>query len=213
MAMFTKTNQLPYFKSVIISALVITTGTSLLAQSEWDDDAASLVSDVRARRVGDVLTVIIQEDKTTSKNTQTKTSKNSNIDAGIESFFFSPAASSLLTKQGRLPALTVNSASSSAGGGNVSSSERIKTRLSVRILDVLPNQQYLVEGSQITSFSGETQNMILRGVLRDGDISPQNTIMSYNLADVMIRFDSKGTLTDKQKQGWFNKAWDKVTPF
>ena len=99
------------------------------------------------------------------------------------------------------------------GGGNVSSTEKITTRLSVRILDILPNRQYLVEGAQKTSFGGESQDAVLRGVVREADITSGNTVFSYNLADVTIQFSSKGALSDKTKRGWFTKAWDKINPF
>ena len=94
-------NQLPYYKAIIITLALGSVAS--MAQTEWNDDAPALISDVRARNVGDVLTIIIQEDKSTSKNTQTKASKASNINAGIESLFFSPTASSLLTKKGQAP--------------------------------------------------------------------------------------------------------------
>ena len=118
----------------------------------WNDQTGSLVADIRAHSVGDILTIIIQETKNTSKNTSKATNKTSGVDAGIEAFLFSPNASSLLTKKGQLPSMKLNGTSSFESDGNVSSSERINTRLSVRIIDLLPNHQYLVEGSQKTSF-------------------------------------------------------------
>ena len=136
----------------------------------WNDQAGSLVADIRAHSVGDILTIIIQETKNTSKNTSKATNKTSGVDAGIEAFLFSPNASSLLTKKGQLPSMKLNGTSSFESDGNVSSSERINTRLSVRIIDMLPNHQYLVEGSQKTSFGGEAQDVVLRGVVRRADI-------------------------------------------
>jgi flagellar L-ring protein precursor FlgH len=183
------------------------------AQAAWNDQVASLISDVRARQIGDILTVIIQENKTASKNTSSKSSKKTGVDAGIDAFLFNPAASGLLTKRGQMPSMKLNASSDFEGGGNVSSTEKITTRLSVRVVDMLPNRQYLVEGAQKTSFSGESQDVVLRGVVREADISSGNTVYSYSLADVTIQFASKGSLTDNTKRGWFTKVWDKVNPF
>jgi flagellar L-ring protein FlgH len=185
----------------------------LLIRAQWDYGNTSMISDLKARGIGDILTVVIQETKETSKNTQAKSSKSSGIDASIQSLFYPPSATSLLKKKGELPALKLNSSTQFQGGGNISSSERIASRISVRVVDVLPNRHFLVEGTQLTSFGGETQEAILKGVVRELDITPGNTVFSYNLSDVTIRFASKGPITSTQKKGWFNSAWDKISPF
>jgi flagellar L-ring protein precursor FlgH len=198
---------------VAIAILILSSGIHALSQPAWNDHAAALVSDVRAHQIGDILTVIIEENKSASKNTSTKSSKTSGVDAGLEAFLFSPAASGLLTKKGELPSMKLNSSSNFEGGGNVTSSEKITTKLSVRIIDVLPNRQFLVEGSQKTAFGGENQDVVLRGVVRQADVTTANTVFSYNLADVTIQFSSKGKISDSTKRGWFTKVWDKVNPF
>ncbi len=210
-SLFHKNFEMPRVVALILFVTIAC--STATAQTVWNDQAASLISDIRAHEIGDILTVIIQENKTASKNTSTKSSKKSGVNAGIESFLFSPAASSLLTKKGQLPSMNLNSSTQFEGGGNVSSTEKITTRLSVRILDILPNRQYLVEGAQKTSFGGESQDAVLRGVVREADITSGNTVFSYNLADVTIQFSSKGALSDKTKRGWFTKAWDKINPF
>ena len=72
---------------------------------------------------------------------------------------------------------------------------------------------HLTEGRRQTAFSGEKQDAILRGTVRFDDISANNSIYSYNIADASIQFVSHGTITDNQKKGWFNRIWDKVSPF
>jgi flagellar L-ring protein precursor FlgH len=54
---------------------------------------------------------------------------------------------------------------------------------------------------------------VLRGTVRGEDVTAANTVFSYNIADANIRYISKGTVSDSQKKGWFNRVWDKVTPF
>ena len=78
---------------VAIAILILSSGIHALSQPAWNDHAAALVSDVRAHQIGDILTVIIEENKSASKNTSTKSSKTSGVDAGLEAFLFSPAAS------------------------------------------------------------------------------------------------------------------------
>src|SRR5206468_5964419 len=106
-------------------------------------------------------------------------------------FFYSPAASGLLSKKGELPALKLKNSQDFDGSGKINNSERIVARVAVRVVDVLPNQNLVVEGKRQTSFSGETQDVILRGIVRPADITSQNTVFSYNVADATIKFVSK----------------------
>jgi flagellar L-ring protein precursor FlgH len=184
------------------------------ADSLWNDHTArSIVGDKRAVAVGDILSIVVQENNSASKDNQTKTSKQTAVDASISSFLYSPAASGLLTKKGQLPALKFDAKNSFDGGGSINNSEKIIARISVQVVDVLPNKNLVVEGKRQTSFSGESQDVILRGVVRPEDIAANNTLFSYNIADATIKFVSKGTVTDSQRKGWFTRIWDKLTPF
>jgi flagellar L-ring protein precursor FlgH len=183
-------------------------------QSLWQEGAArSIVADKRATQVGDILSILIQESNTANRQNNTKTSKSSNIDASLQAFLYSPAASGLLTKKGQLPALKTTAAQSFDGGGQINNSEKITARIAVRIIDVLPNNNLVIEGTRKVSFSGETQDAVLRGVVRAEDVMANNTIYSYNIAEATIKYVSTGTITDNQKKGWFTKVWEKVTPF
>jgi flagellar L-ring protein FlgH len=184
------------------------------AQSLWKEDASRpIISDKRAASIGDILTILVQENNTSSKDNNTTTSKKTGIDAAISSFLFSPGASKLLTKKGSLPAMKMDSKQEFEGGGKISNSEKITARIAVRVVDVLPNGNLVIEGSRQTAFSGETQDAILRGVVRQEDVAANNTIFSYNIADATIKYLSKGTVTDNQRKGWFTKVWEKLTPF
>jgi flagellar L-ring protein precursor FlgH len=184
------------------------------AQSLWKSDSTrSMVSDKRAHAVGDVLTILIQENNSASKDNTTKTSKSSAIDASIASFLYSPAASGFLTKGGQLPALKASSKHDFDGGGKISNTEKITSRIGVRVVDVLPNGNLVVEGQRTTSFAGETQEAVLRGTVRSEDIAANNTLYSYNIADATIKFISKGSVSDAQRKGWFTRVWEKITPF
>jgi flagellar L-ring protein precursor FlgH len=195
---------------MIASALTACAGPGSL----WKEDSSrSMVADKRAQKVGDILTIIVQENSTASKDNSTKTSKRSSVDAALNTFFYSPANSGLLTKGGALPALQFNGRQDFDGGGKINNSEQITARIAVKVIDVLPNSGLLVEGRKQTSFSGEKQEVILRGTIRLEDVTANNTVFSYNVADASIQFISKGTISDNQRKGWFMKIWEKLTPF
>lgn len=201
-----------YKPLVILTALL--TANLAAAQSLWHDtQARSMVSDKRAATVGDILSIVVQENNSTTKDNNTKTSKKTALDASIDAFLYSPQVSTLLTKGGQLPSIKLGSTHDFDGGGKINNSERIVARIAVQVIDTLPNRNLVVEGRRFTAFSGETQEIILRGVVRPEDITSGNTIFSYNVAEATIRFVSKGSISRAQKKGWFTKTWEKVTPF
>lgn len=200
-------------RAALLSVL-LTTCLSAPAQSLWKADSSrALVSDKRAHASGDLLTILVQENNTATKDNTTKTAKSSGIDASISSFLYSPTASGFLTKGGQMPAIKLNSSQDFDGGGKISNSEKITARITVRVVDVLPNSNLVIEGRRTTTFAGETQDAVLRGVVRPEDIAPNNTLYSYNVADATIKYVSSGTITDNQRKGWFTRIWEKVTPF
>jgi hypothetical protein len=112
-----------------------------------------------------------------------------------------------------LAAAVVIAARAARAVGQINNAERITTRIAVRVVDTLPNGNLLIEGRRQTKISGETTDAILRGTVRTEDITAQNTIFSYNIADASIHYLSKGVVSDSQRKGWFLRIWDKVTPF
>lgn len=203
------------FPALTLSSVVAMTAClSSQAGSLWKPDVSkSMFSDKRARSVGDIVTILVQENNAATKENSTKTARSSSTDASLNTFLFSPAASGLLSKGGKMPAMNFGSKNSFDGGGTINNSEKITARIAVRVIDVLPNGNLVLEGKRQTSFAGEKQDAILRGTVRSDDVSANNTVYSYNVADATIQYTSKGTISDSQKKGWFTRTWDKVSPF
>jgi len=176
-------------------------------------NAPSMYADHKAFAVGDIVTILVQENSTATKNNETKTSKQSSINDAIQAFLYSPAGSAFLTKKGTLPSLQYTTAHAFDGSGQINNNETIVDEVAVRVVDVLPNANLIVEGSRHTSFAGEQQDVVLRGVVRPDDIAANNTVYSYNVADATVKIINKGTVTNSQKKGWFMEFWDKFSPF
>jgi flagellar L-ring protein precursor FlgH len=195
-------------------AVTVCGGFSAGADSLWDEESSrSMFADKRASAVGDILTIVVQENNAASKEATTKTAKKSGVDASIQSFLYGPAASGLLTKGGQYPAMKFSAKNDFEGGGQINNSEKITARIAVRVVDVLPNKNLVVEGRRQTSFSGEVQDVVLRGVVRAEDVTANNTVFSYQVADATITILSKGSVSNTQKKGWFTRVWDKISPF
>jgi len=189
--------------------------TSLGADSLWKEDMApaSMFADKKAHRVGDIVTVVIQENNGTSRNNNTTTSRTSGVDASISSFLYPPGVSGLMTKSGQLPAMSLSGKNTFNGGGTIANQETIAAQIAVKVIDVLPNGNLVLEGRRQTAFSGEKMEAVLRGTVRFDDVTSTNTVFSFNIADASIQYISHGALSDSQNKGWFTKVWDKVSPF
>jgi flagellar L-ring protein FlgH len=199
---------------VAMSACLFGAATSAPGQSVWKaDTGTSMFSDKRAGSVGDVLTILVQENNTASKDNSIKTSKNASIDAAIATFLYSPAASGFLTKQGQMPAIKTSSKNEFDAGGQINNSEKMTSRIAVRVVDVLPNGNLVIEGRRTITFARETQDAVLRGVVRSEDITANNSVYSYNIADATIKYTGRGAVSETTRKGWFTRLWEFLTPF
>src|SRR5581483_7692910 len=190
--------------------------TPLSADSLWKDDTSSdsMFADKKAHRIGDILTVIVKENNGATRNDNTSTSKKTTVSAEIQNFLWGPANGfGFLTRGGQYPQMAFQSANTFSGGGQIGNQETINSAISVKVIDVLPNRNLVIEGRRQTAFSGEKQDAILRGIVRYDDISATNSVYSVNIADATVQFISHGTITDNQRKGWFNRVWDKFSPF
>ncbi|MDR3459831.1 MAG: flagellar basal body L-ring protein FlgH [Verrucomicrobiae bacterium] len=200
------------FTSLLLAQAFIR--TTAPAQSLWHEETSrAIFADKRAAAIGDILTVVVQENTVANKNNETKTEKNSSLSAAITSFLYPAGATSWLTTGGKLPAMAYNSDLKHDGSGAINNSESIVAHIAVKIIDVLPNRTMLVEGKRETSFSGEHQTIVLHGLVRPEDVNPDNTVLSYNIADANIQIIGKGTVSNTQNKGWFTRIYDFVNPF
>lgn len=184
------------------------------AESLWTNgNERSLIADRKAARTGDIVTVVVAESAAASNSQNKKTSRESALEDAVQRFLFSAAASTMGTHKGELPAVNIMGKSSSAGGGEVSNNQSLTSRAAVLVTDVLPNGNLVIQGVRVVTFSGETQYVVLHGLVRPDDVSPSNTVLSSNIADARVEFVAEGSLTDAQKRGWLAKVYEKLRPF
>jgi flagellar L-ring protein precursor FlgH len=186
-------------------------GDSLWTSSQQGEHG--LTADRKASRTGDILTITVAENATASNSQQRKDSRTSALQDSVGQFLFSPSASKLGTHNGVLPSINISGSSSFNGGGQVDNSQTATASAAVLVIDVLPNGNLVIEGVHLVTFAGETQYVVLHGIVRPDDISPNNTILSANIADARIEFYNQGSLTDMQKRGWLSKLYEKLRPF
>lgn len=203
-------------KTLCLITITAALAGNALADSLWKDDISrGVTADKKARLVGDILNVRVQESNTAKRDSKTTTERKGESDASISSFLFgtTTAGSGMLKSHGRYPAMKFANTTKHEGVGKIDNSDSITSRFSVRVIDVLPNGNLIVQGTRQASYAGETQTIILRGAVRPFDIEQDNTIYSYLLSDLNIRYLSNGTITKAKDKGWFMNIWDAISPF
>ena len=180
-----------------ISVMVLATAFPVSAKSLWsngDGHTENLYfSDNKARNVGDILTIIISETATTSATRSSSNSKSGNVNmqAGIGVFDFLNSI---------FPA-SISGSDNFKADGSSASTNRANGRVSVTVVEVEPNGNMIVEGTQSIWQNKNEHKITLRGVVRRDDVTYANTVSSAQVADATIRFDGKGPLNSKQRQG------------
>lgn len=188
----------------------------LSSQSLWTSPGNSerpMFADRKAARVGDILTVVVLETAAAQSSQQKSTSSTANVEAGVEQFLFPPSLSRLGTHKGSLPAAQFGGTSDFDGGGQVNNSQTLTARAAVLVTAVLPNGNLVIEGVRRVVSAGETQHVVLHGLVRTDDVSPSNTVLSSNIADARVEFISEGSLTDAQRKGWLARLYDTLRPY
>ena len=211
-----KTKSACISKSVLLASAALACALPASAGSLWKSAharEAAMYSDRKARRIGDIITVVVSESASVSASKRTKTDKSASADAAINAFFWDPAASNLGSHNGSLPQVKFGGSNNFEGGGEINNRQTINARAAVTVIDVLPNGNLVIEGSRFVSYSGEKQYAILRGLVRLDDITTANTVASSSIADARVEFVSEGTISANQRKGWFSRVVDTLNPF
>ncbi|MDR2386874.1 MAG: flagellar basal body L-ring protein FlgH [Deltaproteobacteria bacterium] len=178
-----------------------------------EDSRPDFFADVKARRVGDIITINIVETSRATKQANTSTGRSSSLNASVDNLFGLetrlPKPLGLDITQG----IGGSSSSQFSASGSTARNENITAKISARIIQVLPNDNLVVRGSQEIMVNNEKQYITVQGVVRPADVATDNSILSTYLADARIEYTGKGDISSKQREGWLTRALDKIWPF
>ncbi len=189
---------------------------ALATGSLWRDDVGGnfLFSDVKARALGDLLTVVVLENATGSKQAETSTATKTSVAESVTGLFGFPQR--LQKKQPSIDPSELVQADSDRqwdGTGSTSRKGQLSARVSAVVTAVAPNGNLWVEGEKIVSVNREDQHIVLAGWARPEDITPDNEVLSTRLAQARIDYYGVGVVGMKQRPGWGYWLLDWVWPF
>lgn len=180
--------------------------------SLWQASSSGLAEDLKARRRGDIITVIISETASASKQASTGTERNSSVSAGIPKLL-GLEKTPIKTWADLSQLLSVSNDSKFAGSGSTSRQETLTATISAKVTEVIANGNLMIEGRRNVKVNNEDQIIVLTGTVRSRDVSSDNTVSSALIADAKINYSGKGVISDRQSPGWLMNVLDKVWPF
>lgn len=197
---------------------ILSATPSMVTQSEegslwspgWSDP---LYSDVKARNVGDIVTISIVESAKASKNATTKTGRESGLEASWSGLFDAMAGHYSINGQEIGTSHKIDLANNFDGKGETTRSSYMSAYITARVIHVLPNGNLIIQGSRQVQVNNENQFIYIQGIIRPEDISSSNMILSTYIAEARIELNGQGPVSDKQSPGWLGRIVDWVWPF
>lgn len=191
----------PYYAPTVSARVQQPTQTngSLYQSSQ----SMTLFTDTKARNIGDIITIVLNE--------RTASSKSSGVNVTKESSTSLPAG----TIFGTTPTLngvpfdtSISQDRDFAGDAGADQSNSLSGSIAVTVADVLPNGNLIVRGEKWMTLNRGDEFIRISGILRPEDISPQNTVASTRLANAQISYSGTGELANSQNMGWMSKFFN-----
>lgn len=178
-----------------------TAGNGAIYQAGHD---IALFENAVARRVGDTLTIRLNERTNASKSSSTTTSKSTSANLGG------------VTIGGRTPTYhgrdvltaTIDGESEFEGQGGSTQSNRLEGSITVTVAQRLPNGNLLVRGEKWIQINQGKEFVRIQGIVRPIDIDPDNSISSLKVADARIAYGGKGALADANRPGLLSRFFN-----
>lgn len=184
--------------------------------SLWQSDGSlsTLFGSLKARRVGDIVTIKVVESSTASNKATTLTGRKSELLGQMQGFFnlekdypgTHPFFNPFSKVQGNLQ-------SDFAGSGKTERSGTVTAYVTAKVTQIMPNGNLRIAGQREVRVNNETQHITVSGVVRPTDISPNNIVLSTYVADAHIGYNGKGVVDDRQYPGWLATMLESIWPF
>lgn len=172
--------------------------------------------DVRVIKQHDIITIIIDENSSTTSSQSLDTKKDSGSSANINALVNWMQLLELRLEQGDLQntqLIDLNTARDFKGEGDYERKDKFTARISAKVLEVKPNGTLVLEARKSIARDSEVSMLVLSGYAREEDITQQNTILSSQLADLKIDLQNEGDIKEASEKGLITRVLDSVFAF
>ena len=180
----------------------------------YADGTPGLLEDPVASRIGDILVIKVDEKDLASHQADTTLNKSDATTYGMPAALGFVAA--LKAKYPGVDPTTLFSSTSDqkfTGQGAVNRQGQVTATLPVRVIDVLPSGDLVIEGSKVVMVGNEEHQIYVSGVVRRIDVADDDTIPSSRIADAEVEYTGRGDISDTQRRGWLGRVLSKIWPF
>jgi flagellar L-ring protein FlgH len=162
------------------------------AGSLWSDTGrlANMVADYKASRVGDLVTISVSQNLSATSTGNVSTNRSFSASSGIS------ALPGHIKTSGVTNLFSPTSAQALSGKAQATSQTALSTILTGRVAAVLPTGILVIEAERQITMSNEHETVILRGLVRPGDLDATNTVASNNVGDLEIEVKGKGVVSE-----------------
>lgn len=180
--------------------------TGATAQNTYVRTGANIgiLADLRARNVGDILTVTIQEQTSVKNEEKVQRRNDTSLAARLESFTLKENAFS----DAALPKFEVRKESDYNGEAKQNSGSEVRASIAVVVIDVQPNGNLVIAGTRSVTVNDETKTLKISGLVRPLDVTPSNTVGSAQVADARIAITGDGANTRQVTRGPVGQLFD-----
>jgi flagellar L-ring protein precursor FlgH len=167
----------------------------------------------------DIVTVVVREDSDSQTTGQGSSKKTQDFDVALQQFIQLALSSSGVPTVGTvnnpssLPEIKFKYNNDRQSDAQQQRSDSLSARISATVVDVKPNGTMVIEAVKQIIVDKEEQTFKLTGVCRVQDIAVDNTVLSTQLANLMLSKKTSGEVRNGTKSGWLNQLIDKVSPF
>jgi len=190
---------------------------SIYAKSQETGKTQPLFADQTARKVGDTLTIVINEQSKIENETNRKMDKKSS--SSIKTGGTVDLANAVGTPVGKhifdapKTDLSTEAENKFDGQANFDSSRKVTDQITVTVQDVLPNGNMVVVGQRQREVEGDKQTVQISGVVRPIDVNFDNTILSDKVGDFHVVYKASGTETKFTRPNWLARFLNAINPF
>lgn len=187
----------------------------IYANSLWQQGSRAFFQDRKARRVGDILTVMVRiKDKAEIDNDTSRQRTNSDDTSVSAALGLEKLATGWLPGKA-VPSALIDTSSSvkTSGIGSIEREELIETQIAAMVTQILPNGNLVIRGDQEIQVNFELRRIGVEGIVRPEDINAANSVDSNQIAQARITYGGAGQLTDIQQPRIGNQIIDILSPF
>lgn len=191
--------------TIIGAALAVSAQAQVIDKNDnpgtlFPKDYQNFLLDRTARRVGDIITILIDETSAASLTANTTLSKSDSNKVGLKTFvdFFDRL----------LKPIESSSSSSNSGKGSTDQTAKFSAKITGVVKEVRPNGVLVFEANKSMLINKELQTLKLTGMIRRDDITPENTVKSERVADAELNISGQGGIADRQRRGILTRILD-----